>query len=100
MKPHANVYLASFMKFLSDKSDNPYVYEMISDGFFEFLSIHVKCFKNYREVPVHFVGSVAYYFKDILMNVCKAQDITVGKIIKRPIDGLVKYHLEHTFSKV
>jgi len=100
MKPHANVYLASFMKFLSDNSSDPYVYEMISDGFFEFLNTHVKCYKNYKEVPVHFIGSVAYYFKDILEKTCQAQDIQIGKIIKRPIDGLIQHHINNTIAKL
>lgn len=100
MKPHANVYLASFMKFLSDNATDPYVYEMISDGFFEFINTHVKCFRNYKEVPVHFVGSVAYYFSEILKKVCLSQDISVGQIIQRPIEGLIKYHLKNTLTKV
>ena len=100
MRPHANVYLASFMKFLSDNKDNPFVTEIIADGFFEFASIHIKCFKKYKEVPVNFVGSVAYYFQEILQNVCKNLDIQVGVIVKRPIDGLVKYHLQNTFDKI
>lgn len=100
MKPYANVYLASFMKFLSDNSKDPYVYEMISDGFYEFISIHVKCFKNAKELPIHFVGSVAYYFKEILEKVCLAQDLKLGKVIKRPIDGLIKYHIKNTLTKI
>ena len=100
MKEHANVYLASFMKFLSDKADDPYVHEMISDGFFEFINTHVRCFKNYKEVPVHFVGSVAYYFEPILRNVCKAQGITIGTITKRPIEGLISHHIKNTYSKM
>lgn len=100
MKEHANVYLASFMKFLSDNREDPYVTEMIADGFFEFASIHIKCFQNYTELPVHFIGSVAYYFEDILSKVCKSLDIKMGKIIKKPIEGLIQYHINHTLTKV
>ena len=100
MRPNANVYLASFMRFLSDNSTDPFVNEMIADGFYEFIKTHVKCFSNYQEVPVHFVGSVAHYFQDILEKVCKTQDIKIGQIIKKPIDGLVKYHMEKSFTKL
>lgn len=100
MKPHANVYLASFMRFLSDNSDHPFVHEIISSGFFTFLRTHVTCYSNYKEVEVHFVGSVAYYFKDILKKICLNLGIKMGKVIQRPIEGLIVYHIEHTLPKL
>ena len=71
MKPHANVFLASFMHFCSEHRDNQYIKDMITEGMYEFLNYHVCCYKNYREVPVHFVGSIAYHFEEILREHCK-----------------------------
>jgi hypothetical protein len=45
-------------------------------------------------VPVHFVGSVAYHYKDILIQIGLEFGIKTGKFIKAPIDGLVEYHKE------
>jgi len=39
------------------------------------------------------VGSVAYYFKDILEEVAKKHSFTVGKIEKRPVEPLADYHI-------
>ncbi len=94
-EPHANVYLASYMTFVSTFKDNPYFQKMIFEGLSEFVEIHVKCFKNYQNVPVHFVGSVAHYCEDILLKVTKENNLKVGKITKKPIDGLIDYHLKY-----
>jgi len=92
-KPHANVYLASFMKLISKYKDTEYVQHMVQAGMREFMQRHVCCFKNYREVPTNFVGSIAYYFQDILKDEAGKLKINVGNIIKKPVEGLVAYHM-------
>lgn len=100
MKPHANVYLASFMRVLSENRDHPWVQEIVNRGMEDFYTTHVACYKNYQRVPVHFIGSIAYYFEDSLRNTASRLGIRVGTIIKKPIFGLVNYHLKHHFKKV
>jgi len=100
MQPHANVYLASFMKFITQFRGTPYVDEMISEGIGKFLDIHVKCFRNAEEVSVNFVGSVAHYHEDILKKEAQKRNLRVGKIVKKPIDGLYHYHIKHYFAKI
>ncbi len=95
MKPHANVYLASFMKVFSSNRDNPWVVETVSAGMRHFMENHVQCFPNYRKVPVHFIGSIAFFFEDILRNSASCMGITVGNIIQKPIHGLVSYHMKY-----
>jgi N-acetylglucosamine kinase-like BadF-type ATPase len=92
-KPHPNVYLASFARFLSDNKDNYYIRRLVKQGLLEFLDIHVCRFDNYREVPVHFVGSIAYFFEDILRENCERRQIQMGKLMKQPVEGLVDYYL-------
>lgn len=99
MKEHANVYLASFMKTISKFKHTDYVQQMIHDGMRAFLLRHVCCFKNYREVKTNFVGSIAYYFQDILKEEAAKLGITVGNVIKKPIDGLVEFHLNHAIQQ-
>ncbi len=93
MKEHANVYLASFMRFLSDTRDDEWVRKFIYKGFSEFITIHVWKYKNFKEVPIHFIGSVAFYFQDLLKHEAKIHHLNVGKIIKQPVHNLTKYHL-------
>jgi glucosamine kinase len=98
-KPFANVYLAGFTPFIYKHRSEPYFAKMIEDGLALFLENHVCCYPNFREVPTHFVGSVAYYFSDTLKRAAERLNITVGTIIRQPIERLVAYHLNYLFVK-
>ena len=91
-KPNANVYLASFMKFAHENKEHPFFKELIYNGLSTFINIHVWCFENFREVPVHFVGSIAFHFKEVLEEVAKNYRFTIGNIIKKPVDPLADYY--------
>lgn len=99
-KPNANVYLASFMRFISRNRDHGYIETMIRDGFSEFIDIHVLKFKRHTHLPVHFVGSVAHYFQDSLRAVCEYNGLTVGNIVKQPIFKLADYHLTERAANI
>lgn len=99
-KPYANVYLASFMKFLGNFKHTSYVQEMIFDGFVEFLNTHVKCFENYQDVKTNFIGSVAHHYREILEKACAREKVNLGIIVKKPIDGLVEYHFKYLLEKI
>ena len=92
MKPHANVYLASFMKIIANHRETEYVQNLIGSGMKAFLERHVCCFDNYKEVPTSFVGSVAFHFQDILKIECDKLGIQFGNVVQKPIDGLVAFH--------
>ncbi len=93
-RPHANVYIASFMRFMSKHKTHPFVQQTIKEGMRRFMETHVLCFPNAEEVPVHFVGSIAFYFEDILREVATTLNLEVGVITKKPIEGLIEYHLQ------
>ncbi len=95
---HANVYLASFAPFASENIAHPYFWEIVFSGFMEFLENHVLCFDNARQVPIHFVGSIAWYFQDILKEVMGHMDLKPGQIIQKPLDNLIEYHRKYIFS--
>ncbi|MEC8635162.1 MAG: N-acetylglucosamine kinase [Bacteroidota bacterium] len=97
-EPNANVFLASFMTFIGRHQEVPQIISLLEEGFQAFIDVHVKCYPNYREVPVHFVGSVAYHFQPVLRHVCEREGIEVGQIIKRPIDGLADYHVKYILN--
>jgi len=100
MKPYANVYLASFMQLIHRFKDTEYFHEILVDGMEKFLRIHVMCYDNYKETPVNFIGSVAHYFQDELKEAANKLGIHINNINKKPIDGLVNYHLNYHFDKL
>ena len=89
---NANVYLASFMPFIASHKDNTYIKEMIKDGFKHFINIHVKCYNEYQNSEVHFVGSISSVFEEQLREAAKEMQIKLGQIIRKPAKGLVEYH--------
>jgi glucosamine kinase len=100
-KPNANVFLASLVRFIAKYKEDEFIRNIVKQGFLEFTSTHVFCFKNYKELEVNFIGSIAFYLSDILYEVAEIQGFTIGRIIKSPIDTLVAYHVKkhpHCFN--
>lgn len=93
-KPNANVYLASFSKFLSNNKEHIYIQNLVNRAFTSFVERHVRKYQNHNNLPIHFIGSVAYHFGEILKMVLDERSLKLGIIIKKPIDNLVDYHLE------
>ncbi len=50
-------------------------------------------YDNCKEVPVHFVGSIAYYLRDELQKTFDKYNLQLGNVLRRPIDGLISYHV-------
>ncbi len=95
MKSNANVYLASFMPFISKHKEHLYVKEMITKGMNHFMQNHVCCYENYKDVKTHFIGSLSEIFKNELFTAADQLGVNVGSIIQKPIDNLVKYHIRN-----
>ena len=93
-EPNPNVFLASYMKFIAKHKSADIVKEWLQDGFGAFLDIHVACFDNFKQMPIHFIGSVAYHFSEDLSLACEKRGMKMGNLIKKPIEGLAKYHLD------
>jgi len=89
-----NVYLASFAKFISDHKDHFYIQSMVSDCFDEFIKRHVRKYEGHTSLPINFVGSVAYHFKNILQICLQERGMKMGIVLKKPIDNLVNYHIQ------
>lgn len=92
MKPNANVYIASFMPVLIRHKDLKYSQDLIRKNFQQFIDIHIKCYENYNEVKVNFVGSIASLLEAELREICAENEIEIGLILRRPLDRLVEFH--------
>ena len=92
-KPNPNTYLAKFARFLIENKENKYAQKLIKKGMKLFVKRQILQFPNAKELPIHFTGSIAYYLRDELKQVLKKHGLKAGNIVKRPIDGLLKYHI-------
>ncbi|SNR14919.1 N-acetylglucosamine kinase [Tenacibaculum jejuense] len=91
-QPNPNMYLATFAKFMFDFKEEKYIKKTIKKGFEEFFKYRVLPYKKDKSTPIYFIGSIAYYFGDILEKVSKKYDLEVTGVIQRPIDKLLDYH--------
>jgi glucosamine kinase len=89
-KPGA--FLASFMKFIFQHLKEPYCYNLVYRGFSDFYENNIMKYENYKNLKVHFTGSVAFYFSDVLRQVANDKGITVKNILEGPIAGLTLFH--------
>ncbi len=90
--PLPNRYLASFVPFLVENRGHFMIENIIEDGFNEFFFNHVYKYKESWTMPINFIGSVAYGFRDVLKAMCSTYELELGKVLKNPMDGLIKYH--------
>ncbi len=91
-KPLPNRYMASFAIFLAENRGHYMIENIIEDGLNDFFFNHVYKYKESWTLPVHFVGSIAYGFKDVLIELCKSYQLQLGKVLKNPMQGLIEYH--------
>lgn len=87
-----NTYLGEFAKIMFDHKEHPYIHKILEEGFREFYDLRVLSYPKAKEVPVYFIGSIAYYFQPILEKVAAELGITFGGTVQRPIDDLINYH--------
>ena len=93
-EPFPNRYLASFSKFLFDNRKDPYIHQMITDAFQEFFRRFVQRYPNHQTLPIHIVGSVGFYYADLLRRVAKNHGLNLQRILETPIAGLTLFHQE------
>ncbi|WP_448518942.1 N-acetylglucosamine kinase [Rhodoflexus sp.] len=91
-KPMPSRYMASFSKFLFDHLTHPYAYRTVYDSFSDFFDKRVLKFADARNLPVHFTGSVAFYYANVLRRVAADKGLHVQHILEEPVAGLALYH--------
>ena len=88
----ANRYLASFAIFLAENRGHYMIENIIEDGLNDFFVHHLYKYRETFTHPIHFIGSVAFGFKDILKELCSAYELQLGSVLKKPMVGLIEYH--------
>lgn len=92
-EPQANRFMASVSPFLIENIDRPEVHTLVINAFRAFFRRNIANYANSAGSAVNFVGSVAYYYKEQLQEAALAEGYTVGTVIKSPMEGLIKFHL-------
>lgn len=91
-KPFANRYLASFTRLLMDNRGHYMVENIIEDSISEFFHHHILKYRESWKHPIHFTGTVAYEFRDVISDICAQNELVLGTIERSPLAGLINYH--------
>ena len=91
-RPLPNRYLAEFVSFLTENRGHYMVENIIEDSLNDFFFNHIYKYRESWSLPINFAGSVAFGFKDVLAQMCSDFELTLGTVIKDPMEGLIKYH--------
>jgi len=90
-QPMANRFLASLAPFVKSHADVPLVKELVVDNFRCFLRRNVAAYGR-KDLPVGFVGSIAFHFSSELKEAIGAEGMSIGPIIKSPLDVVLNDH--------
>ena len=91
-KNQVSRYLAEFTKFAYANKEHDYIKSLCSLCFDEFIEYFILKFKPSLNTEIGFVGSIAYYFQDILSERLEDKGLKISKIVKNPIEGLIDYY--------
>lgn len=90
-RPLPNRFLASLSPFLAENLAEPCVRALVKDSFTAFLQRNVMQY-DYRHYPVHFTGSIAYHYREVLEEAARETGIGMGTVTQSPLSGLAAYH--------
>ncbi|MBE9585053.1 hypothetical protein IM792_11385 [Mucilaginibacter sp. JRF] len=87
------LFLSSFNDFFIDNKDDQYIRNLLTTGFEKMVNTYlIPLHKQHPEAPVHFSGSVAMHFQDVLQPITANAGISVSSIVRSPINNLLTYY--------
>ena len=89
-----NRFLAGFNRFVAQHINKPYIKQIVENSLEAFFEKNICKYSAYQQNKLHLVGSISFVYEDIIRQTAKKYNVEIGKIIKAPIDELVKYHLK------
>ena len=84
-----NLYIASFFPFMYEHKNKEIFDSIFRNGIQHFFELHIKCFENFKNYPLTFIGSVAFYLTDYINEISEKEGVKVQEIIQSPIENLV-----------
>ena len=78
--------------FLAENRGHYMIENIIEDCLNDFFHHHILKYRQSWKQPIHFTGSVAFYFQDVIHNLCDQYELECGTINQSPLKGLINYH--------
>lgn len=98
--PRANAYLANFSKFILERKTHPFLQHLVFDELKNYFEYQVLPYEESKTCEINFIGSIAYYYQDILKAAAAEFHLNIGKIVQKPIENLVEYHRNYIIPEL
>ncbi|MDP3558623.1 MAG: hypothetical protein Q8T03_14710 [Bacteroidota bacterium] len=85
-------YLASVSTFVGKNKDHPFAEKVLLECFDSFFVHMVNEYTNSKSYKVHTVGSIGFYYKELVAIVASKHGYEMANVIQSPIEGLINYH--------
>lgn len=93
-----NRFLASCAPFAIKHMDDAWMHGLLKQHLVDFFEEMIIPYKEYKKYSLNLSGSLAWQLRGLLSDCCQEYNIRLGKVIKQPIDGLMRYHLQQNRS--
>lgn len=97
--PFPNRFLAKYTPFVAENITEPALHNLVKSGFNKFFRRNIQQYPQASDHLIHFTGSIAFYFEDILRESAVENGLKVGIIAQNPMEGLIKYHAPKSYSQ-
>lgn len=86
-----NSKIASYTKMLSQSSQKLRT-EICTHTFDRFFRNKINPIASNKDININFIGSIAFHFQSELKKACERNGYKLGKVLKTPLENLLKYH--------
>jgi glucosamine kinase len=93
-----NVHIASFAQFAIRNRTHSFMKNLIQQSFREYANRHLKKYRNWQELEVNLVGSIADLLQEEVRATFQQEGLKTGLIIRKPIEKLVEFHTQNPAS--
>ena len=90
--PYPNRFLSTFAPFAFEHREEPSIRELLNRQFSLFFQRSVRLLEGSQQLPIHFVGSVAEYFKEEIARNAVPFGLQLANFQQDPMQGLIQYH--------
>ena len=63
-----------------------------------FIEFQILPYEEARQSELNFIGSIAHIYEPIIRSVAAEFHLSVGHIIRKPIDNIVEYHRQYLIN--
>lgn len=93
-----NTRIAQYTEFLYQHRSEPFVHDLLISSFKEFVENHLEKFSQFGSLPIHFIGSIAFHFKEELREALRYFNVQPYRIIQKPIQLLKQFIIANKYD--